>query len=141
MTAPIIRVARAIEEPACTQAVMDGSTDTSGSAMSTERQIQPWTRSASSTRLAFGDQASAPGTTMFAMCTLSQSAQLSSEPLTIAAADGGSCVPAPLSSAFTLAIWGRENSPDRALGLHAPETAEPGSAMRGPRQVAEREAH
>ena len=41
MTSAVIRAAREMDDPACTQAAMLGCTATSGSAMSTDRQTQP----------------------------------------------------------------------------------------------------
>ena len=99
--------------------------------MSTEYQTQPCTRSAPSTTSAFPDQASAPDSVKLAELTSSQSAQLSSDWLTIAAADAGSCEPAPLRSVLIAASWGRENRPTSALGLLAADPWEPGSGLRG----------
>jgi hypothetical protein len=131
-TTPVIfAVARAIDDPACTQAPIDGDADTDGSAMSTEYQTQPCTRSASSTMSPLADQASAPGAVKLAAFTSSQSAQLSRDWLTTAAADAGSCEPAPLRSVLVAASWLRENSPTSALGLLAGDPWVPGSGLRG----------
>src|SRR5580693_375497 len=116
MTSAVIRPARAMDDPACTQAAMLGCTATSGSAMSTDRQTQPWTRSAGSTTSASGDQVSASADLIRALLTSSQSAQLSSDPDTIVAAPAGNCLPAPLSKVCTVARCERANRPNRPLG-------------------------
>ncbi len=120
---------------------MLGCTATSGSAMSTDRQTQPWTRSARSTTSASADQVSAPGDFIRALLTSIQSAQLSSDLDTIVAAPDGSCVPAPLSSVCTEARCERANRPNRPLGRLAGESCWPGAGdARKPHQVAERQA-
>ncbi len=105
-----------MDDAACTQAAMLGCTATSGSAMSTDRQTQPWTRSAGSTTSASGDQVSASADLIRALLTSSQSAQLSSDLDTIAAVPAGSCLPAPLSKVCTVARCDRANRPNRPLG-------------------------
>ncbi len=119
---------------------MLGCTITSGSAMSTDRQTQPWTRSAWSTTSACSDQASTPGDLIRPLLTSIQSAQLSSDLDTIVAAPDGSCVPAPLSSVCTVASCGRVNTPNRALGRLAGDSWPGCGDVRKPHQVAEDEA-
>src|SRR6202012_4881624 len=112
------------------QAPTLGCTATSGSAISTDCQTQPCTRSASSTTAACSDQTSAPGVLIRPLLTSIQSAQLSSDLDTTDAAPGGSCVPAPLSSVCTVARCERVNRPNNALGRLAAESR-PGPAMDG----------
>ena len=66
-----------------------------------------------------------------AALTSSQSAQLSRDWLTIAAADAGRWEPAPLRSVLTAASWLRENIPTSALGLLAGDPWVPGSGLYG----------
>src|ERR1700722_1552801 len=109
----IIAVARAIEDPARTHAPMDGATDTSGSATSTEDQTEPWTRSACTTRAPLADHASAPPDAL------------------MAAAEACSRERAPLSSDLTVASWAREKSPKSALGLPPDDSGCPAAGTYG----------